>query len=53
MEEYKKQINKIAKTINEIPYEKVYLEIATANDRFILEKNKKSNPIGFKAGDKP
>lgn len=53
MEEYKKQINKIAKTINEIPYEKIYIEIETAKDRFVLEKYKKSNPIGFKAGDKP
>ena len=51
MEEYKKQLNRISKAINEIPYEKVYIDIQTSNDRFTLEKNKKVIPIGFKVGD--
>lgn len=51
MEEWKKQINRITRAVNEIPFEKVYIEIETSNDRFVLEKNKKSNPIGFKVGD--
>lgn len=51
MEEWKNQLNRITKAINEIPFEKVYIEIETSNDRIILEKNKKSRPIGFKVGD--
>lgn len=50
MEEYTKQINRIIKAINEIPYEKAYIDIQTSNDRFTLDKNKKVVPIGFKVG---
>lgn len=51
MEEYKKQLNRISSAINEIPYKYAYIEIQTATDRFILEKNKKTSAIGFRAGD--
>lgn len=51
MEEWKKQLNRITKAVNEIPFERVFIEIETSNDRFIIERNKKSNPIGFKVGD--
>ena len=51
MEQYTKQLNRISKAINEIPYEHIYVEIQTADDKFILEKNKKTSAIGFRAGD--
>ena len=50
MEQYTRQLNRISKAINEIPYNYVYIEIQTETDKFILEKNKKSRPIGFKGG---
>ena len=50
MEEFKKQLNRISKEINEIPYNYAYIEIQTETDKFILEKNKKPHPIGFKGG---
>ena len=39
MEQYTKQLNRISKAINEIPYEHIYVEIQTATDKFILDKN--------------
>ena len=50
MEQYTKQLNRISKAINEIPYEHIYLEIQTATDKFILDKCKKTSAIGLKAG---
>ena len=50
--EYVKQLNKISKIINEIPYKHVYIEIETEQDRYTLDKDRKAPAIGFRVGDK-
>lgn len=45
--DYQKQLNRISKAINEIPYKKVYIEIQTKTDTFILEKHKETSVIRF------
>lgn len=45
--DYQKQLNRISKAINEIPYTNVYIEIHTKTDKFILEKQKETSVIRF------
>lgn len=45
--EYQKQLNRIAKAINEIPYKNVYIEIETKTDKYIFEKHKETSVIRF------
>lgn len=48
MIEYKKQLEKIAKALEEIPYNYAYVEIKTKEDKFIYEKHKDTKVLGFR-----
>lgn len=48
--DYQKQLNRISRAINEIPYKHIYIEIETKTDKFILEKDKETSVIGFRGG---
>lgn len=43
-----KQLNKIVKTVEEIPFKEVHIAITTETDTYIIDKIKESRPIGFK-----
>ena len=43
-----KQLNKIIKTVSEIPYNEIHIAIKTETDTYIIDKIKESRPIGFK-----
>lgn len=42
-----KQIEKIVNQVEKIDYKSVYIEIATQHDKFIIDKVKQKNRIGF------
>ncbi len=42
-------LNQISKIVDKLNYKSVYIEINTANDRYVLEKDKKKE-IGFRGG---
>lgn len=50
MMEYKKQLSRIAKALEEIPYTYAYVEIKTREDKFIYEKDKNTKVLGFRKG---
>lgn len=43
-----KQLNKIAKAIEEIPFKEVHIAITTETDTYIIDKIKETRQIGFK-----
>ena len=46
--DYMKQLNKIVKTIQEIPFEEVNISIVTKTDTYVINKKKENNIIGFR-----
>ncbi len=42
-----KQIEKVVNQVEKIDYKNVYIEITTQNDKFIIDKAKPKNKIGF------
>lgn len=44
-------INKIGKLLETIDYEKIYLEIQTKNNKYIIDQIKEKNKIGFRKED--
>lgn len=42
-----KQIEKVVNQVEKIDYKSVYIEIATQHDKFIIDKTKPKNKIGF------
>ena len=46
--EVMKQIERVMNQVEKIDYKSVYIEIATQNDKFIIDKTKPKNRIGFK-----
>lgn len=44
-----KQIEKIMNQVEKIDYTNVYMEIRTKDDKFIIDKSKPKNKIGFVA----
>lgn len=46
--EYMKQLNKIIKTIEEIPFKEFHISITTETDTFLIDKKKETLPIGFR-----
>lgn len=45
--EVMKQIERVMNQVEKIDYKSVYIEIVTQNDKFIIDKNKPKNRIGF------
>lgn len=45
--EVMKQIERVMNQVEKIDYKSVYIEIATRNDKFIIDKTKPKNRIGF------
>ncbi len=45
--EVMKQIERVVNQVEKIDYKSVYIEIATQNDKFIIDKTKPKNRIGF------
>ena len=41
-------LNRIERLTESIDYEKIYIDIQTANDRYTIEKSKKRGTLGFK-----
>lgn len=46
--EITKQLNKILRIINEIPYKEVHIEITTKADTYIIDKINETKIIGFR-----
>lgn len=44
-----KQIEKVMNQVEKIDYKSVYIEIKTQDDKFIIDKIKPKNQIGFNA----
>ena len=42
-------INKIKKLVENIDYERIYVEIETKNNKYTLEQEKEKNIAGFKS----
>ena len=49
--DYMKQLNRIAKAIEEIPYKEVHIAITTKTDTYIIDKIRETKIIGFKVGE--
>lgn len=49
--DYMKQLNKIAKAIEEIPYTEIHIDIRTEKDTFIIDKIRETKKIGFEVGE--
>ena len=49
--DYMKQLNRIAKAIEEIPYKEVHIAITTKTDTYIIDKIRETQIIGFKVGE--
>ena len=49
--EYMKQLNKIMKAVEEIPYKEVHIAITTKTDAYVIDKIKETKIIGFKVGE--
>lgn len=45
--EVMKQIERVMNQVEKINYKSVYVEIITQNDKFIIDKTKPKNRIGF------
>ncbi len=46
-----KIMERINNLVNQMDYKKVYIEVETNNDRFVIEKSKR-NQIGFRIEEK-
>lgn len=46
--EITKQLNKILRIINEIPYKEIHIAITTKTDTYIIDKVKETKIIGFR-----
>lgn len=44
-----KQLQKVMNQVEQIDYKTVHIEIETRNDRFIMDKVKDKNQIGFRS----
>lgn len=51
--EVMKQIERVMNQVEKIDYKSVYIEIATQNDKFIIDKTKPKNRIGFEVKGRP
>lgn len=45
--EVMKQIERVMNQVEKIDYKSVYIEIVTQHDKFIIDKTKTKNRIGF------
>lgn len=45
--EVMKQIERVMNQVEKIDYKSVYIEITTQHDKFIIDKTKPKNRIGF------
>lgn len=45
--EVMKQIERVMNQVEKIDYKSVYIEILTQHDKFIIDKTKPKNKIGF------
>ena len=46
--EHMKQLNKIVKLIEEIPFKEVHIAITTNTDTYVIDRIKETRIIGFK-----
>lgn len=46
-----KQLNKIMKAVEEIPYKEFHISITTKTDAYVIDKIKETQIIGFKVGE--